>query len=209
MKTRYLIASIALISTLQVGAQNKSEYFTRIKNQAKERSRAVNEFLPTVEKQFVWNPEFSIWDSVAIRNYVYFESNLDTVNIGDPLNNEYLSREIYTNTALEDVTITQAFESGAWVNMQKNVDTRDNQGYPTGNQFYSWQNGDWVLQFGERYVTTYDGSNNLVGVESQSWDGITQSWETYSNTLASYEGNLKNSTYFSRTVDGRNLRRSY
>ena len=169
----------------------------------------ASSILPTVEKQFVWNPEFSIWDSVAIRNYVYFESNLDTVNIGDPLNNEYLSREIYTNTALEDVTITQAFESGAWVNMQKNVDTRDNQGYPTGNQFYSWQNGDWVLQFGERYVTTYDGSNNLVGVESQSWDGITQSWETYSNTLASYEGNLKNSTYFSRTVDGRNLRRSY
>lgn len=203
MKTRYLIASIALISTLQVGAQNKSEYFTRIKNQAKERSRAVNEFLPTVEKQFVWNPEFSIWDSVAIRNYVYFESNLDTVNIGDPVNNEYLSREVYTNTALEDVTITQAFESGTWVNMQKNVDTRDNQGYPTGNQFYSWQNGDWVLQFGERYVTTYDGSNNLVGVESQSWDGITQSWETYSNTLASYEGNLKTQLIFQEpSIDG-------
>ena len=203
MKTRYLIASIALISALQVGAQNKSEYFTRIKNQAKERSRAVNEFLPTVEKQFVWNPEFSIWDSVAIRNYVYFESNLDTVNIGDPVNNEYLSREVYTNTALEDVTITQAFESGTWVNMQKNVDTRDNQGYPTGNQFYSWQNGDWVLQFGERYVTTYDGSNNLVGVESQSWDGITQSWETYSNTLASYEGNLKTQLIFQEpSIDG-------
>ncbi len=163
----------------------------------------MNEFLPTVEKQFVWNPEFSIWDSVAIRNYVYFESNLDTVNIGDPVNNEYLSREIYTNTALEDVTITQVFESGTWVNMQKNVDTRDNQGYPTGNQFYSWQNGDWALQFGDRYVTTYDGSNNLVGVESQSWDGITQSWETYSNTLASYEGNLRTQLIFQEpSMDG-------
>ena len=75
MKTRYLIASISLISTLQVGAQNKSEYVTRIKNQTHHRSRSANEFLPTVEKQFVWNPEFSIWDSVSIRNYVYFESN--------------------------------------------------------------------------------------------------------------------------------------
>ena len=203
MKTRYLIASISLISTLQVGAQNKSEYFTRIKNQTNQRSRSANEFLPTVEKQFVWNPEFSIWDSVSIRNYVYFESNLDTVNIGDPVNNEYLSREIYSNTALEDVIITQAFESGSWVNMQKNVDTRDNQGYSTGNQFYSWQNGGWVLQFGERYVTTYDGSNNLVGVESQSWDGNTQSWLTYTNTLASYEGNLRTQLIFQEpSMDG-------
>jgi hypothetical protein len=203
MKTRYLIASIALISTLQVGAQNKSEYFKRIKNQTNQTSRAVNEFLPTVEKQFVWNPEFSIWDSVSIRNYVYFESNLDTVNIGDPVNNEYLSREIYSNTALEDVIITQAFESGSWVNMQKNIDTRDNQGYSTGNQFYSWQNGDWVLQFGERYLTTYDGSNNLVGVESQSWDGNTQSWLTYTNILASYEGNLRTQLIFQEpSMDG-------
>jgi hypothetical protein len=134
---------------------------------------------------------------------VYFESNLDTVNIGDPVNNEYLSREIYSNTALEDVIITQAFESGSWVNMQKNIDTRDNQGYSTGNQFYSWQNGDWVLQFGERYLTTYDGSNNLVGVESQSWDGNTQSWLTYTNILASYEGNLRTQLIFQEpSMDG-------
>lgn len=203
MKTKYFIASIALISALQVGAQNKSEYFTRLKNQANQRSRSANEFLPTVEKQFVWNAEFSIWDSVAIRNYVYFESNLDTVNIGDPVNNEYLSREIYTNSALEDVTITQAFESGSWVNMQKNVDTRDNQGYPTGNQFYLWQNGDWVLQFGDRYVTTYDGSNNLVGVESQGWDSDTQSWVTYSNTIAVYEGTQRTQLIFQEpSLDG-------
>jgi len=203
MKTRFLIASIALISTLQVGAQNKSELLNRIKNQTNQRSRAVNEFLPTEEKQFVWNPEFSLWDSVSIRNYVYFESNLDTVNIGDPVNNEYLSREIYSNTALEDVIVTQALESGSWVNMQKTVDTRDNQGYSTGNQFYSWQNGDWVLQFGERYLTTYDGSNNLVGVESQSWDGNTQSWLTYTNILASYEGNLRTQLIFQEpSMDG-------
>lgn len=191
MKTKYFIASIALISALQVGAQNKSGFFNRIKNQVNQRSRAVNEFLPTFEKQFVWNTELSIWDSVAIRNYVYFESNLDTVNIGDPVNNEYLSREIYSNTALEDVIVTQAFESGSWVNMQKTVDTRDNQGYPTGNQFYLWQNGDWVLQFGDRYLPTYDGSNNLVGVESQGWDNNTLAWVTYSNTLAVYEGNQR------------------
>jgi hypothetical protein len=191
MKTKYFIASIALISALQVGAQIKSGFFNRIKNQANQRSRAVNEFLPTFEKQFVWNTELSIWDSVAIRNYVYFESNLDTVNIGDPVNNEYLSREIYSNTALEDVIVTQAFESGSWVNMQKTVDTRDNQGYPTGNQFYLWQNGDWVLQFGDRYLPTYDGSNNLVGVESQGWDNNTLAWVTYSNTLAVYEGNQR------------------
>jgi hypothetical protein len=203
MKTRYLIASIVLISALQVGAQNKSELFNRIKNQTNQRSRAVNEFLPTVEKQFVWNPEFSTWDSVSIRNYVYFESNLDTVYIGDPVNNEYLSREIYSNTALEDVIVTQAFESGSWVNMQKNSDTRDNQGYSTGNQFYLWQNDDWVLQFGERYLTTYDGSNNLVGVESQSWDGNTQSWLTYTNILASYEGNLRTQLIFQEpSMDG-------
>lgn len=203
MKTKYLMASIALISALQAGAQNKSEFLNRIKNQANQRSRAVNEFLPTVEKQFVWNPEFSSWDSVAIRNYVYFESNLDTVNIGDPVNNEYLSREIYTNTALEDVVVTQAFENGSWVNMQKTVDTRNNQGYPTGNQFYIWQDGDWLLQFGDRYVTTYDGSNNLVGVESQGWDGNTQSWITYSNTLAVYEGNLRTQFIFQETsLDG-------
>jgi hypothetical protein len=203
MKTNYFIASIALISALQVGAQNKSEYFTRLKKQTNQRSRSANEFLPTVEKQFVWNPEFSAWDSVAIRNYVYFESDLDTVNIGDPVNNEYLSREIYTNTALEDVTITQAFESGSWVNMQKNVDTRDNQGYPTGNQFYLWQNGDWVLQFGDRYVTTYDGSNNLVGVESQGWDNNTLSWVTYSNTIAVYEGTQRTQLIFQEpSLDG-------
>jgi hypothetical protein len=203
MKTKYFIASIALISALQVGAQNKSGFFNRIKNQANQGSRAVNEFLPTFEKQFVWNTELSIWDSVAIRNYVYFESNLDTVNIGDPVNNEYLSREIYSNTAFEDVIVTQALESGSWVNMQKTVDTRDNQGYSTGNQFYLWQNDDWVLQFGERYLTTYDGSNNLVGVESQSWDGNTQSWLTYTNILASYEGNLRTQLIFQEpSMDG-------
>ncbi len=203
MKTKYLFASIALISALQAGAQNKSGFLNRIKNQANQRSRAVNEFLPTVEKQFVWNPEFSIWDSVAIRNYVYFESDLDTVNIGDPVTNEYISREIYSNTPLEDVVITQAFENGSWVNTQKKVDTHNNQGYPTGEQNFIWENSSWAIQFGDKFLTTYDGSNNLVGVESQSWDGNTQSWITYSSVLAAYDGTQRTQLIFQEpSMDG-------
>jgi hypothetical protein len=42
-----------------------------------------------------------------------------------------------------------------------------------------------------------------VGVESQSWDGNTQSWLTYTNILASYEGNLRTQLIFQEpSMDG-------
>jgi hypothetical protein len=190
MIAKYLIAGVALLTTLQADAQHKSNVFERFLPKTKQSTRSINTFLPTVEKQFTWNAEFSSWDSVAIRNYVYFESNLDTVNIGDPVTNEINSREIYTRTPLEDAVITQFFINNSWENMQKTITTRDNQGYETGSQYFIWENGNWVLQFGDRILTNYDGSGRLVGAESQGWDSMEQTWLTYSNTNATYEGDL-------------------
>lgn len=190
MIAKYLIAGVALLTTLQADAQHKSNLFERFLPKTKQSARSINTFLPTVEKQFIWNAEFSSWDSIAIRNYVYFESNLDTVNIGDPVTNELNSREIYTRTPLEDAVITQFFINSSWENMQKTITTRDNQGYETGTQYFIWENGNWVLQFGDRILTNYDGSGRLVGAESQGWDNVEQTWLTYSNTIAVYEGDL-------------------
>jgi len=190
MITKYLIAGVALLTTLQAEAQQKTSVFDRFLPKTKQSTRSVNTFLPTTEKQFIWNPEFSNWDSVLIRNYVYFESNLDTVNIGDPVTNELNSREIYTRTPLEDAVVTQFFINNTWENMQKTTTTRDNQGYQTGNQYFIWENGDWTLQFGDRILTTYDGSGRLISTESQGWDSMEQTWLTYSGTTAIYNGDL-------------------
>lgn len=190
MITKYFIAGVALLTTLQADAQQKTNFLERFLPKTKQATRSVNTFLPTTEKQFIWNPEFSIWDSVSIRNYVYFESNLDTVNIGDPVTNELNSREIYTRTPLEDAVVTQFFINNSWENMQKVITTRDNQGYQTGNQNFIWENGDWTLQFGDRILTNYDGSGRLISAESQGWDSMEQTWLTYSGTTAMYEGDL-------------------
>ncbi len=190
MITKYLIAGAALLTTLQADAQQKTNVFERFLPKTKQSTRSVNTFLPTTEKQFIWNTEFSIWDSVLIRNYVYFESNLDTVNIGDPVTNELNSREIYTRTPLEDAVVTQFFINNSWENMQKTVTTRDNQGFQTGNQYFIWENGDWTLQFGDRILTNYDGSGRLISAQSQGWDSMEQTWLTYTGTTAIYEGDL-------------------
>jgi Secretion system C-terminal sorting domain len=190
MITKYFIAGVALLTTLQADAQQKTNVLERFLPKTKQATRSVNTFLPTTEKQFIWNPEFSIWDSVSIRNYVYFESNLDTVNIGDPVTNELNSREIYTRTPLEDAVVTQFFINDSWENMQKTITTRDNQGYQTGNQYFIWENGDWTLQFGDRILTNYDGSGRLISAESQGWDSAEQTWLTYSGTTAIYNGDL-------------------
>lgn len=190
MITKYFIAGVALLTTLQADAQQKTNILERFLPKTKQATRSVNTFLPTTEKQFIWNPEFSNWDSVLIRNYVYFESNLDTVNIGDPVTNELNSREIYTRTPLEDAVVTQFFINNSWENMQKTITTRDNQGFQTGNQYFIWENGDWTLQFGDRILTNYDGSGRLISAESQGWDSAEQTWLTYSGTTAIYNGDL-------------------
>lgn len=190
MITKCLIAGVALLTTLQADAQQKTNIFERFLPKTKQSARSLSTFLPTTEKQFIWNTEFSIWDSVQIRNYVYFESNLDTVNIGDPVTNQLNSREIYTRTPLEDAVVTQFFINNSWGNMQKTVTTRDNQGYQTGNQYFIWENGGWILQFGDRILTTYDGSGNLINAESQGWDLEEQTWLTYSGVTAVYNGNV-------------------
>lgn len=190
MISKYLIAGAALLTTLQADAQQKTNVFERFLPKTKQSARSQSTFLPTTEKQFIWNTEFSIWDSVQIRNYVYFESNLDTVNIGDPVTNQLNSREIYTRTPLEDAVVTQFFINNSWENMQKTTTTRDNQGFQTGNQYFIWENGDWTLQFGDRILTNYDGSGRLISAESQGWDSMEQTWLTYSGTTAIYEGDL-------------------
>lgn len=203
MITKYIFAGVALLTTLQANAQQKTNFLERFLPKTKQATRSVNTFLPTTEKQFIWNPQIEQWDSVSIRNYVYFESNLDTVNIGDPVTNEIISREIYTRTALEDAVVIQFKENDTWMNMQKTVNTRDSQGYPTGNQYYIWENGEWVIQFGDRILTNYDGSGNLVSAESQNWDSMEQTWISYSSVVAIYTGNiLEQITFQEASADG-------
>lgn len=203
MYIKPFLSTLALCAVTLSQAQQYQPLVSKIKHHPAQRTRSLATFLPLTEKQFVWNTDASAWDSVQIRNYGYQESVLDTVKIGDPVNNIPNAREIYSQTATERSIIREVLNGSTWENTEKAVETFDAAGFPTGNQFYLWFNNSWTLQFGERYLTTYDGSGNLVGVEMQYYDNAVPDWITYQNELADYEqGLLKRLTFQEPSADG-------
>lgn len=203
MYIKPLLSTLALCAVTLSQAQQHLPLVSKIKHHSAQRTRSSATFLPLTEKQFGWNPGAAVWDSVAIRNYHYTASNLDTVNIGDPVNNVHNSREIYSQTATEHVVVKQILNGATWENTEKSVETFDSEGFATGNQFYLWLNNDWSLQYGDRYLTSYDGNGNLVGVEMQSYDNTLPDWVTYQNEIAQYNQGLVSQLRFQEpSADG-------